>query len=74
MYFLNSNVCVSCGLNLLQIYIFILTLCVCYVCVSIQVCVWQQLQRVRTEISQFESQKRQISDTVKTLVVSKSFY
>ncbi|XP_008307634.3 serine--tRNA ligase, mitochondrial [Cynoglossus semilaevis] len=34
------------------------------------VCVWQQLQRVRTEISQFESQKRQISDTVKTLVKS----
>ncbi|XP_074497413.1 serine--tRNA ligase, mitochondrial [Sebastes fasciatus] len=32
------------------------------------VCVWQELQAVRTEISELEEQKRLISDTVKALV------
>ncbi|XP_062275075.1 serine--tRNA ligase, mitochondrial [Scomber scombrus] len=33
------------------------------------VCVWQQLQAVRTEISELEEQKKRISETVKALVV-----
>lgn len=44
--------------------------CVC-VCVStLQVCVWQELQAVRAEISSLEEQKQEISQTVKALVVS----
>lgn len=40
-------------------------------CVStLQVCVWQELQAVRTEISCLEEQKRNIGDTVRALVVS----
>uniref|UniRef100_A0AAQ5ZX59 Serine--tRNA ligase, mitochondrial n=1 Tax=Amphiprion ocellaris TaxID=80972 RepID=A0AAQ5ZX59_AMPOC len=38
------------------------------------VCVWQELQAVRTEISELEQEKRRISDTVKALVVSKPQY
>lgn len=46
--------------------------CVCVrVCASmLQVCVWQELQAVRAEISSLEEQKRGISQTVKALVVS----
>lgn len=32
-------------------------------------CVWQELQSVRTEISCLEEQKKTISDTVRALVV-----
>lgn len=38
-----------------------------------QVCVWQQLQAVRTEISELEQQKKLISESVKALVVSKGY-
>lgn len=45
------------------------------VCVStLQVCVWQELQAVRTEISGLEEQKRHVSDAVKELVVSKAVH
>uniref|UniRef100_A0AAQ6AIS6 Serine--tRNA ligase, mitochondrial n=1 Tax=Amphiprion ocellaris TaxID=80972 RepID=A0AAQ6AIS6_AMPOC len=40
----------------------------------VSVCVWQELQAVRTEISELEQEKRRISDTVKALVVSKPQY
>lgn len=40
------------------------------VCFS-QVCVWQQLQAVRREISELEQQRQHISGTVKGFVVSK---
>ncbi|XP_069003609.1 serine--tRNA ligase, mitochondrial [Embiotoca jacksoni] len=39
--------------------------------VSKIVCVWQELQAVRTEISELEEEKRHISDTVKALVSKK---
>lgn len=40
------------------------------VCVSVlKVCVWQELQSVRTTISSLEKQKKYISDTVRALVV-----
>ncbi|XP_008290390.1 serine--tRNA ligase, mitochondrial [Stegastes partitus] len=35
------------------------------------VCVWQQLQAVRTEISELEEEKRRISETVRALVSKK---
>uniref|UniRef100_A0A3Q1C5K2 Serine--tRNA ligase, mitochondrial n=1 Tax=Amphiprion ocellaris TaxID=80972 RepID=A0A3Q1C5K2_AMPOC len=38
----------------------------------VSVCVWQELQAVRTEISELEQEKRRISDTVKALVSSLS--
>uniref|UniRef100_A0A3B4YX54 serine--tRNA ligase n=1 Tax=Stegastes partitus TaxID=144197 RepID=A0A3B4YX54_9TELE len=38
----------------------------------VSVCVWQQLQAVRTEISELEEEKRRISETVRALVVSRS--
>uniref|UniRef100_A0A8P4KTH9 serine--tRNA ligase n=1 Tax=Dicentrarchus labrax TaxID=13489 RepID=A0A8P4KTH9_DICLA len=38
------------------------------------VCVWQKLQAVRTEISGLEEEKKHISETVKALVVSHSYY
>lgn len=41
------------------------------ICVStLKVCVWQELQAVRTEISSLEEQKEHISGMVKALVVS----
>lgn len=44
------------------------------ICTStLQVCVWQELQAVRTEISSLEEQKEHISSIVKALVVSACF-
>uniref|UniRef100_A0A8C4I1L2 serine--tRNA ligase n=1 Tax=Dicentrarchus labrax TaxID=13489 RepID=A0A8C4I1L2_DICLA len=40
----------------------------------VSVCVWQKLQAVRTEISGLEEEKKHISETVKALVVSHSYY
>lgn len=37
---------------------------------TLQVCVWEELQAVRTEISELETEKRHISEAVKALVVS----
>lgn len=38
---------------------------------TLQVCVWQELQAVRMEISGLEAQKRHVSDTVKEFLVGK---
>lgn len=35
---------------------------------------WQELQAVKTEISELEEEKRRISDIVRALVVRNSYY